>query len=58
MEKNVVYGFIGGLYAGRFTGFISNLIITGLTIAFYDPQIYSYSTVESLKNFLIQAIKK
>jgi hypothetical protein len=60
MEKNVVYGFIGGLYIGRFTNFFSNIIITGLALYFYKPDIYTYANLIKLRETsitLIQSLK-
>ena len=56
MERNVVYGFLGGLYVGRFTNLISNFVITGITLFFYNPEIYSYSTVIAIRESSVSLI--
>ena len=52
MDKNIVYGFIGGLFVGRYTGIVSNLVITGMALYFYNPEIYSYTTIETAKLYV------
>ena len=56
MEKNVVYGFLGGMWAGRFTGWISNLIITGITLYFYEPELYTQDNLLLMKDMLLKKL--
>ena len=57
MDKNVVYSFIGGLYIGRYTGWISNFVITGIAVYFYSPEVFTQSYMESLKDTGIKMIQ-
>lgn len=57
MDKNVVYGFIAGLYAGRFTNLFSNTIITGLVLYFYEPDFYTHSNFVYVKENLLNLLK-
>ena len=58
MEKSIVYGFLAGLYAGRFTNMISNVIITGIVIYFVDPQFYSISNLNNIKELALKLMSK
>ena len=57
MDRNVIYGFLGGLYVGRYTNLFSNFIITGLTLYFYKPDIYTYSNVVAIRESSVNLIK-
>ena len=58
MDKNIVWAFLAGLYAGRFTNMFSNLIITGAAMYYIDPNIYSYSTITQLKEMGTKFLSK
>lgn len=49
MNTNVVYGFLGGLYLGRYTGHISNLAMTGLVLYFVKPDFYTWENFNTMK---------
>lgn len=49
MDKNIVWGFLAGLYAGRFTNMFSNIVITGAALYYIDPNFYSYSTLSRIR---------
>lgn len=57
MDKNVIYGFLAGLYAGRFTNLFSNTIIAGLALYFYEPNFYTYSNFNNIKETVANLIK-
>lgn len=57
MDKHVAYSFLAGLNLGRYTNFMSNLIISSIVIYIYDRDVYSYETLNTCKNFLIDLIK-
>ena len=57
MDKNIVYGFLGGLYIGRFTNMFSNIVITGLVIYFYEPEFYTYSNLNNVKETITIMLK-
>lgn len=57
MEKNVFYGFIGGIFVGRFTNLISSVIITGSFLYFVEPNFYSYNNLNNMKEFVLNSIK-
>ena len=57
MDRNIVYGFLAGLYAGRFTNMFSNMVITGLTLYFYQPEFYTYTTFDKFREAGIVLIK-
>ena len=57
MDKNVVYGFLGGLYIGRFTGWIANFVITGLSLYYYSPELYSYENLELVRETSLRFIR-
>lgn len=50
MEKNGVYGFLAGLYVGRFTGWVSNFVITGITLYVYSPELFTSNNIEYIRN--------
>ena len=54
MHKEVFYGFLAGLHLGRFTGFVSNMIITGVSLYFLEPNFYSYENLNNVKETLLQ----
>jgi hypothetical protein len=58
MEKNILWAFLAGLYAGRFTNMFSNLIITGAAMYYIDPDIYSYSTLSQVKETVFRILSK
>ena len=53
----MIYGFLGGLYVGRFTNMVSNVVITGMTLYFYIPEFYTHSNFMNMKNITIDLIK-
>jgi hypothetical protein len=57
MDKNIIYVFLGGLYAGRFTNMFSNTLITGLALYFCEPNFYSYSNFNNIKETLTKLLK-
>jgi len=57
MDKNVIYAFLGGLYAGRFTNIFSNTIIAGMVLYFYEPDFYTYSNFVHVKETLVNLLK-
>ena len=54
MHKEVFYGFLAGLHLGRFTGFVSNMIITGVSLYFLEPDFYSYENLNNMKETLLK----
>lgn len=44
-----MFSFLGGLFLGRFTGFISNVIIGGIVIFYTEPNFYSFQNFEYAK---------
>ena len=49
MQKEVIYGFLAGLHVGRFTGFVSNITITGIVLYFTEPNFYTYENLQNIK---------
>ena len=58
MERSTVYAFITGLFLGRFTGIISNVILTSVVVYFIEPDFYSYNNLNSLKETVLNVLKK
>lgn len=50
------YGFILGIFAGRFIGLISSVIITLIILYFLQPQVYTWDTLYTTQHFLISKI--
>ena len=57
MERTTIYAFLTGLFLGRFTNFTSNVIITGVTIYFLEPNFYSYQNLNSIKQTTLNLIR-
>jgi len=48
--SNSALAFAGGVLIGKITNWISSVIITGITLFYFKPEIYTYDTILSLKN--------
>ena len=44
-----IYVFLGGILIGKITNWIPSIIISGITIFFLEPNLYTYETLTSLK---------
>ena len=58
MDRSLAYGFVAGLHLGRFTGIISNLIITGMVVYYYDPNFYNNDNFEYVKECILYFLKE
>lgn len=58
MNKEVIYGFIAGLHLGRFTGFISNVAITGIVLYFTEPDFYSEEHLKNITQTVLSLVVK
>lgn len=50
MNIYLIYGFLIGLFVGRFTNMISNFIISGIVLYFCKPDFYTYNNLFFIKN--------
>lgn len=57
MDKHIIYGFLAGLYAGRFTNMFSNIVVTSLVLYFYEPDFYTYNNINNIRDTTINVIK-
>ena len=44
-----IYVFLGGILIGKITNWIPSIIISGITIFFLEPNLYTYETLTYLK---------
>ena len=61
LEHPKVYAFLGGVFVGKFTGWFPTLLISGITLYYFNPEIYSYETIKLLKTHgitLVNMIKQ
>ena len=56
MDRNVLYGFLGGIFVGKFTNLISSVVIAGVVIYFTEPEFYSYENFHNIKEILTKNI--
>ncbi len=57
MERVTIYAFLSGLFLGRFTSFTSNVILTGVTLYFLEPNFYSYQNLNNIKQTTLSFIR-
>jgi len=48
--SNSALAFAGGVLIGKVTNWVSSVIITGITLFYFKPEIYTYETLMSLRN--------
>lgn len=54
---NLIYGFISGMFVGKFTSLLSNIIIGGTILYFTEPEFYTYDNINNITQILIKRIK-
>jgi hypothetical protein len=57
MEKTTIYAFLSGLFLGRWTSFTSNVIITGVVVYFTEPNFYTYTNFQNIKQSALSLVK-
>ena len=57
MENRVFYGFITGIFVGKFTSLLSNVIIGGTILYFTEPDFYTYENINNITTSFINNIK-
>jgi hypothetical protein len=57
MENRVFYGFISGIFVGKFTSLLSNVIIGGTILYFTEPDFYTYENINNITTSFINNIK-
>jgi hypothetical protein len=57
MDSEFLYGFLLGLNLGRFNGFLGSVIVSGVTLYVYNPDIYQYETLSLAVNTTLTAVE-
>lgn len=52
MQIDTVYAFVGGVVVGKFTNTFASVIISGLTLYYFKPELYTYENYLLVKSHL------
>ena len=58
MDSQFLYGFLAGVNIGRFTNLLTSVIISGVTLYVYDPDIYRYENLELAANTTMSLVER